>query len=210
MPALFFQIANPDGSVVVHLVDISQLLHHFESTSCLEAFHQHSHGTVTILIIIRQGFDQVVTCSLRWGVCPKDFCFLAVRAILYDQDSVLISPIVLAAARHAPPIALQLLVPLRNPTDVVFNRESVAVSAHWHDDSPQKLVLLGTICCSMVFRFSSSYSISPSQRLSLLRKSAQSLTSPVLAAEPSKLKTSRQNSSSSRYGDSFCQLPIMS
>ena len=55
--------------------------------------------------------DQVVTDSLWRRVCSKHFCFSAVRAVLYDQDSVRVLPIILAATCRTPPRAILLSVP---------------------------------------------------------------------------------------------------
>ena len=50
--------------------------------------------------------DQLVAHSLRRSVSSKNCCFSAVRTVLYDQDSVRISPTVLAAACRTPPICI--------------------------------------------------------------------------------------------------------
>ena len=53
----------------------------------------------------------------------ENFCFSAVRAVLYGQGSVRVLPIVLAAARRTPPVALLLSVSRRYPPDVVLQAD---------------------------------------------------------------------------------------
>ena len=65
-----------------------------------------SHQTVTSMLLIRQGLecvDEIVTYSMWWSLCSED------RAILCDQDSVRVPPVVLAATRSAPRVALLII-----------------------------------------------------------------------------------------------------
>ena len=70
------QVASPDDFVVVHHDELSKPLHHFESASFLEPFHQNSSGTDITLILTRKELDlviQVVADSARRSVCPKGY-----------------------------------------------------------------------------------------------------------------------------------------
>ena len=80
----------------------------------------------------------------------KHFCFSAVRAVLFDQDTIWGLPFVLASARRTPTVALLVSVCRKKPPDVVFKRESMAMRAYtrqgdpslfsdWHDDPPQQV-----------------------------------------------------------------------
>ena len=91
------QIANLNHLVIVHRDQLSLLLH-LHSASFLETLHQHLHRTVASLLLRREleCVDQVVACSVWRSVRSANFCFSAVRAVLCDQDSLRISPVVLA------------------------------------------------------------------------------------------------------------------
>ena len=68
---------------------------------------QHLHRTVILRLLVRQELecvDQVVTYSM----C-RSISFMAVRTILYYQDSVRIPPSALAATWSTPSLALLLL-----------------------------------------------------------------------------------------------------
>ena len=83
----------------------------------------------------------------------EDLCFTAVLTILYDQDSVRISPVVLAAECSTPPVALPHIwrthAPTRPPA-AFFQRVPRTVRAHvrqcdpslsfeWHGDPSQEV-----------------------------------------------------------------------
>ena len=109
----FLWFANPDGFVVVRHDELSQLLHHFESASFLEAFHQNFHRTVTISFLIRQELervDQVVTDSVPCGEARARKTCASWRSVLSCMTNILFGFLQLHW-RHAPPTALLLPVP---------------------------------------------------------------------------------------------------
>ena len=66
-----------------------------------------SRQTVTSMLLIRQELecvDQIVTYSMWWSLCSED------RAILCDQDSVRVPPVVLTTTRSAPRVALLIII----------------------------------------------------------------------------------------------------
>ena len=122
----------------------------------MKALYHPLDKAVTIFLLLER-INQVVANSLRRSVCSKHVCFSAVRAVLYDQDSVRGFPTALAAARRTSPTALPLSVPRRRPPDVVFKRVPVAMRAHvrqgdsslsfnWHDDPPHAEYSCAVLC----------------------------------------------------------------
>ena len=88
-------------------------IHHLEPTVLLKALHHHVDWAVTIFLLVCQDLervDQVLTDSVWRRVCSKHFSRLEVRAVLYDQDSVQIPPVVPATTCRTPPVALLLLL----------------------------------------------------------------------------------------------------
>ena len=98
----------------VHHGEHSEPIHCLEPTFLWKALYHHVDWAVTIFLLVCQEFvrrDQVATGSLWRRVCSKHFCFSAVRAVLYDQDSVRVLPIILAATCRTAPVAVLLSVP---------------------------------------------------------------------------------------------------
>ena len=79
-------------------------VHHSGPTFLLRVLYDRLDWAVAIFLLVCQELeriDQVVGNSLRRCVRSKHFRISAVRAALYDQDSVRGLPLVLAAASHA-------------------------------------------------------------------------------------------------------------
>ena len=80
----------------------------------LQALYNHLDWAVAIFLMVCPEFDRMdqVVANYVWRrVRSKHFCFSAVHAVLYDQNSVRSFPIVLAAASRTPQAALPLSVP---------------------------------------------------------------------------------------------------
>ena len=66
---------------------------------------------------------------------PAHLRLAGVRTVLYNQDSVRVFPVVVAAARRTPAVTLcfptlaAVALPHRDAPDVIFNRVPVAVRA---------------------------------------------------------------------------------
>ena len=100
--SMFFSVL-PNRLTVVDHDESCEAIHCLEPTFLLKALFHHLDWAVTILLLVCQELermDQVVANSSRRSVCSEHFCLLAVRAVLYDQDSVRDLPILLTAARH--------------------------------------------------------------------------------------------------------------
>ena len=66
------------------------------------------HGAVSARLLFRQKLEsapEIPARTLRRSVGPKHLRLAGVRPDLRDQDCVRIPPVVLAAARRAPPVA---------------------------------------------------------------------------------------------------------
>ena len=143
------QIPNFSGCMSVNWNKLPESVHHSDPTFLQQAWYHHLDRAAAIFLLVWQELeriDQVVTPSLRCRVRSANFGISAVTAVLYDQDSVRSPPIIL----RTPPAALPLSVPRRDPPNVVFKRETVAMRVYtrqgdtsltfdWHDDPLQEV-----------------------------------------------------------------------
>ena len=156
---VLFQVAHFHRLVVVHRDEPSELLHNLQSAFLLKTFHEHVHELSPSICLVCQELEcthQVLAHTIRWSLGSKHLRFAAVRAVLYNQDSVRVPPVVLAATRGTPPVALLLLhpaavvVPYSYPPDVALQRVTRTVRARvrrcdsslpflWHDDLPEEV-----------------------------------------------------------------------
>ena len=80
------------------LVTVHQLSRHLQPSSCFETLHQLLHKTVTSQLLVRQELEsvhEILAHTLRRSMETKNFSLAAIRAVLYNQDSVRVLPVAL-------------------------------------------------------------------------------------------------------------------
>ena len=80
------------------LVTVDQLSRHLQPSSFFETLHQPLRKTVTSQLLVRRELEsvhEILAHALRWSMETKNCRLAAVRAVLYNQDSVRLLPVAL-------------------------------------------------------------------------------------------------------------------
>ena len=147
---VLLHVADLHHLVVIHLDGSSKFIHRMQSALLLKTLNEHLHTAAALRLLVRHKLESAnrssrAPCGGAWA--RNIFGPAAVRAVLYDQDSVRVLPKLIWAPHHH---LHYLPVPRGQPPDVIFNWEAVAVTAHvrqcdpslpsnWRPDPPQEV-----------------------------------------------------------------------